>query len=55
MEELIGQFKEKFDEALEDDFNTAQALGYFHDLSRKLNRLAGQSESEGQPEFQRIL
>ncbi len=39
LEGLVGQFKEKFDEALEDDFNTAQALGYFHDLSRKLNRL----------------
>ena len=39
LEEVVGQFKEKFDEALEDDFNTAQALGYFHDLSRKLNRL----------------
>jgi cysteinyl-tRNA synthetase len=39
LEGVVGQFKEKFDEALEDDFNTAQALGYFHDLSRKLNRL----------------
>lgn len=39
LEGLVGQFKEKFDQALEDDFNTAQALGYFHDLSRKLNRL----------------
>ncbi len=39
VEGLVVQFKEKFDEALEDDFNTAQALGYFHDLSRKLNRL----------------
>ena len=39
LEGLVGQFKEKFDEALEDDFNTAQALGYFHDLSRKMNRL----------------
>jgi cysteinyl-tRNA synthetase len=39
LEGLVGQFKEKFDEALADDFNTAQALWYFHDLSRKLNRL----------------
>jgi cysteinyl-tRNA synthetase len=39
LEGLVGQFQEKFDEALKDDFNTAQALGYFHDLSRKLNRL----------------
>jgi cysteinyl-tRNA synthetase len=36
---MVGQFKEKFNGALEDDFNTAQALGYFHDLARKLNRL----------------
>jgi cysteinyl-tRNA synthetase len=39
VEGLVVQFQEKFDEALEDDFNTAQALGYFHELSRKLNRL----------------
>lgn len=39
LEGQIGQFQVKFDEALEDDFNTALALGHFHDLSRKLNRL----------------
>ena len=39
LEGLVGQFEGKFDEALEDDFNTAQALGYLHDFSRKLNRL----------------
>lgn len=32
-------FKEKFLEAMEDDFNTALALGYIHELSRVLNRV----------------
>jgi len=32
-------FKEKFLEAMEDDFNTALALGYLHELSRVLNRV----------------
>jgi cysteinyl-tRNA synthetase len=39
LEGMVGEFKEKFNGALEDDFNTAQSLGYFYDLARKLNRL----------------
>jgi cysteinyl-tRNA synthetase len=39
LEGLVSQFQVKFDEALEDDFNTALALGHLHELSRKLNRL----------------
>ena len=35
-------FKEKFLGAMEDDFNTAQALGYLHELSRVLNRVLGE-------------
>ena len=31
-------FKERFLQAMEDDFNTAEALGYVHDLARSLNR-----------------
>jgi len=33
--------REKFQEALEDDFNTAEALGYLHELARLLNRILG--------------
>lgn len=33
------QFKEKFFAAMEDDFNTALALGHLHELIRFLNRL----------------
>jgi len=34
--------KEKFLEAMEDDFNTALALGTMHDLTRTLNRVLGE-------------
>jgi cysteinyl-tRNA synthetase len=43
----IESFKDRFDEAMEDDFNTAQALGYFYDLQRHLNSLL--DISKGQP------
>jgi cysteinyl-tRNA synthetase len=43
--EIIGQaeegvqiFQDKFLEALEDDFNTAQAIGHMHELATHLNR-----------------
>ncbi len=35
----IESFRTRFEEAMEDDFNTAQALGYFFDLQRNLNTL----------------
>ena len=37
--EKISAVKDKFLEAMEDDFNTALALGYLHDLARVLNRV----------------
>jgi cysteinyl-tRNA synthetase len=37
--ERIESFPVRFNEAMDDDFNTAQALGYFHDLQRSLNTL----------------
>jgi cysteinyl-tRNA synthetase len=40
-------FQTRFEEAMDDDFNTAQALGYFHDLQTHLNSLL--SLSKGQP------
>ena len=37
--EKVSAARESFAEAMKDDFNTAQALGYLHDLSRMLNRV----------------
>lgn len=39
LHEKITQTKEKFLAAMADDFNTALALGYLHDLIRSLNRI----------------
>jgi cysteinyl-tRNA synthetase len=35
---LTDAFQHRFEEALDDDFNTAQALGHFHELARGVNR-----------------
>jgi cysteinyl-tRNA synthetase len=37
--EKISSTRENSGEAMKDDFNTAQALGYLHDLTRMLNRV----------------
>ncbi len=38
-EEAIRNFEENFQKAMEDDFNTAQAIGHLYELARQLNRL----------------
>jgi cysteinyl-tRNA synthetase len=43
----IESFPARFEEAMDDDFNTAQALGYFYDLQTQLNSLL--SLSKGRP------
>jgi len=43
----IESFPARFEEAMDDDFNTAQALGYFYDLQTQLNGLL--SFSKGRP------
>jgi len=43
----IESFPARFEEAMDDDFNTAQALGYFYDLQTQLNGLL--SLSKGRP------
>ena len=43
----VETFPVRFEEAMDDDFNTAQALGYFYDLQTHLNGLL--SLSKGQP------
>jgi len=45
--QAIESFHARFEEAMDDDFNTAQALGYFYDLQTHLNTLL--SLSKGQP------
>ena len=35
--QAIESFQARFEEAMDDDFNTAQALGYFYDLQTHLN------------------
>jgi len=37
--QAIESFQARIEEAMDDDFNTAQALGYFYDLQRHLNSL----------------
>ncbi len=40
----VEAFPERFQEAMDDDFNTALALGHFHDLARNLNFLMGEDD-----------
>jgi cysteinyl-tRNA synthetase len=37
-QEVLSSFREKFEEAMDDDFNTALALGHIFELIRELNR-----------------
>jgi cysteinyl-tRNA synthetase len=43
----IESFQTRFEEAMDDDFNSAQALGYFYELQTQLNSLL--SFSKGRP------
>ena len=43
----LESFQARVEEAMDDDFNTAQALGYFYDLQRNLNGLL--DVSKGRP------
>jgi len=40
----VDSFSVRIEEAMDDDFNTAQALGYFYDLQTQLNGLLGLSK-----------
>jgi cysteinyl-tRNA synthetase len=42
--QAIESFQARFEEAMDDDFNTAQALGYFFDLQTYLNSLLNLSK-----------
>jgi cysteinyl-tRNA synthetase len=44
--QTIESFQARFEEAMDDDFNTAQALGYFYDLQTQLNSLLSLPKGE---------
>ena len=51
----IESFQSRFEEAMDDDFNTAQALGYFYDLQRHLNSLLDISKGHPTEEITSLL
>jgi cysteinyl-tRNA synthetase len=44
---LLAVFKERFEEAMDDDFNTAMALGHIFELLREVNRFLDSKPSGG--------
>jgi cysteinyl-tRNA synthetase len=52
--ELLSAFNERFEEAMDDDFNTAQALGHIFELIRECNRFLD-SKPSGQEAGELIL
>jgi cysteinyl-tRNA synthetase len=53
--QAIESFRVRFEEAMDDDFNTAQALGYFYDLQRHLNSLLDLSKGRPTEEMASLL
>jgi cysteinyl-tRNA synthetase len=53
--QTIESFQSRFEEAMDDDFNTAQALGYFYDLQTQLNSLLSLSKGEPSEEIASLL
>jgi len=53
--QTIESFQARFEEAMDDDFNTAQALGYFYDLQTHLNSLLGLSKGQPNQEIASLL
>jgi len=51
----VESFQARFEEAMSDDFNTAQALGYFYDLQTALNSLLSLSGGQPTDEIQALL
>lgn len=52
---IIESFQIRFEEAMDDDFNTAQALGYFYDQQTALNGLIGLSKGKPSEEIGSLL
>ncbi len=55
LQEKISLVKDKFGEAMEDDFNTALALGYLHELTRVINRVLGEKSFRKDPSAPSLL
>jgi cysteinyl-tRNA synthetase len=53
--QAIESFRCRVEEAMDDDFNTAQALGYFYDLQRVLNSLLDVSKGRPTEEIGSLL
>ena len=51
----IESFQTRFEEAMDDDFNTAQALGYFYELQTHLNSLLSLSKGNPTEEITSLL
>jgi cysteinyl-tRNA synthetase len=51
----LESFQSRVEEAMDDDFNTAQALGYFYDLQRHLNSLLEVSKERPTEEITSML
>ncbi len=51
----IESFQTRFEEAMDDDFNTAETLGYFYDLQRGLNSLLDISKGNPTEEIASLL
>jgi cysteinyl-tRNA synthetase len=53
--EKVSAARDGFSEAMKDDFNTARALGYLHDLARTLNRVLADKGFRKDPAAAAIL
>jgi cysteinyl-tRNA synthetase len=53
--QTVESFQFRFEEAMDDDFNTAQALGYFYDLQTHLNYLLDNLKSHPNEEVLSML
>ena len=53
--DAIESFRARFEEAMDDDFNTAQVVGYFHDLQRVLNSFLSLSKERPTEEAASLL
>jgi len=55
LRKAVEAFPARFEEAMDDDFNTAQALGYLFDLQRNLNSLLGLFKGQPAEEIRSLL
>lgn len=52
---VIDSFKDRFEESMDDDFNTAEVLGNFYELQRIMNRLLDISKLKPSDEIHSML